>query len=308
MLECGMSQMSIAQVWWTYQKERFPIMRHGLLVTITTTCVLLFSQHQLTQSNSLLSLAVHILGASLVVLALFFQLRVWDEFKDYADDCQYRAYRPVPRGLIRLAQLRQAAYIAAAGQLLLTVLLAPQALPWLLACWAYMTAMGYEFGNPNGLKARPLLYMLSHLPIVGLIQLMGASWLWGMFGPSPAAWVLFGVSLSAGALLEYGRKIRAAHQEEVGVETYSALWGIPRAMLLWWLAGGLGVAVSYGASLAAVAPVQHFSVILGVYTVLMAGAVALAIEHQGREGLQWLEGLSAVWVLLMYLNLAVGLW
>lgn len=29
-------------------------------------------------------------------------VRIVDEFKDYEEDCEYRPYRPVPRGLITL--------------------------------------------------------------------------------------------------------------------------------------------------------------------------------------------------------------
>jgi 4-hydroxybenzoate polyprenyltransferase len=46
------------------------------------------------------------------------------------------------------------------------------------------------------------------------------------------AWFLI-VSFFNGVVIEVGRKIRAPQDEEVGVETYTALWGRPQAIMAW---------------------------------------------------------------------------
>ena len=64
-----------------------------------------------------------IVVAVLVLFGFFFQLRVADEHKDNEDDTKYRPERPVPRGLVTLKELRVVAFVVAAAQIGLTVLL-----------------------------------------------------------------------------------------------------------------------------------------------------------------------------------------
>ena len=42
----------------------------------------------------------------IVTFLQFLMVRIVDEFKDYEEDCKYRPYRPVPRGLIKLKELK----------------------------------------------------------------------------------------------------------------------------------------------------------------------------------------------------------
>ena len=41
-----------------------------------------------------------------------------------------------------------------------------------------MALMEREFFVPGWLKARSLLYMLSHAPVTGLIQINASAWVW----------------------------------------------------------------------------------------------------------------------------------
>ena len=64
-------------------------------------------------------------------LLFFAQLRIADEFKDIDEDTRYRPYRPVPRGLVRLAELRNV-FIGAAVIQLLLAWQGPASQVWLL--------------------------------------------------------------------------------------------------------------------------------------------------------------------------------
>ena len=69
--------------------------------------------------------------AFVTTFIFFLQLRIADEFKDFADDLRFRPYRPVPRGLISLRELGVVGVIGALIQLLLALWLSPSLLPLL---------------------------------------------------------------------------------------------------------------------------------------------------------------------------------
>ena len=291
--------MSGFKRWNQYQQERFPLLRHALLVTVTTACVLAFA----AQARGAGLEWRWLLPASLVGMLAFFQLRVLDEFKDADIDAEYRPERPVPRGLVTLAELRNLGLVAAGLQLLLVLALRPGVLPMLLACWGFMALMTAEFFVPEWLKARPGLYLLSHQPIVPLLQVLASAWDWagnGRVMPTQALLWLAVVSFGAGITLEIGRKIYAPGMERPGVDTYTAAWGIPNALLAW--LAGVSVAC-LGACL-----VSH-----GVWTVLplllWASAVWAARNFRQLRSVKeasMIENISAAVVVGSYLTLALG--
>jgi 4-hydroxybenzoate polyprenyltransferase len=121
-----------ANRWWVYQRERFPLGRHAVLTG--AVCFGVMSASMPEGAGWGLTVAARAAVAFAVVLLLFLQLRIADEFKDAADDLRCRPQRPVPRGLVTLAELRrigvaaavlQAGLVAAAGPRLLLPLAYP---------------------------------------------------------------------------------------------------------------------------------------------------------------------------------------
>lgn len=217
---------------WIYQKERFPLVKHGLLIAIFSGAAVGYGA-SLTDTRPTLSSA---LVAFLSTFAFFWQMRVADEFKDLADDAQYRPYRPVPRGLVSLQELAILGFLSAALQASLALWLASDLLIVLLGIWAYFGLMCKEFFVRDWLKAHPVAYVLSHMVIVLLIG--GYAVAVQTFPNARTAFYpsflpfLFACFCN-GLVIELGRKIRLPTGEEVGVETYSALWGLSMAVRLW---------------------------------------------------------------------------
>lgn len=283
--------------WLVYQQERFPLTRHTPLVLVTCLCALAFTLG--LQNEARWPSLVPWFGSSLVTLGSFFLLRVLDEFKDFEADSRFRPYRPVPRGVLRLEDLARAGWLMAGLQLFVTFIFAPRAVIPLIVCWAFMALMALEFFVPDWLKSRPLIYMLSHAPITGLIQVQASAWVWTDTMPAAVIWLAL-TATAAGIMLELGRKIRAPEDEEPGVDTYSASWGIHRAVAAWLLAGAIA------ATLTLISSFGWLSVIgLGA---LGASSLWLGLRFQAdhsRSLAKWFEPVSVLWVLIVFASLAL---
>ncbi len=232
---------------WIYQNERFPLAKHGLLIAIFSGAAVGYGARLTDTRPSLVSALV----AFFSTFGFFWQMRVADEFKDLADDLQYRPYRPVPRGLVRLSELAVLGVISAVLQLLLALWLAPPLFGLLAIIWAYFGLMCREFFVRPWLKAHPVAYVLSHMVIVPLIggyavatQTLPQAGLLVPGGLTPFLLTCF----CNGLVIELGRKIRLPAGEEPGVETYSALWGLAGAVRLWLGAVVLTAAFALGAA------------------------------------------------------------
>ncbi|MEM8870772.1 MAG: UbiA family prenyltransferase [Pseudomonadota bacterium] len=236
---------------WIYQAERFPVIK-------TLPLLAMFSAASVTLSAVLGARTLPGVGAYVVafvlVFLLFFQMRVCDEVKDAEDDRRFRPERPIPRGLIRQSEIVGLG-VATIPLALAAAFLAGYGLVWLLLLvWGWLALMTIEFGAPRWLKARPVLYLLSHMAIMPLIDLLltGVEWL-RHGAPHPGLWLFFALSFSNGCVLELGRKLWAPGNEREGVETYSSLWGPRRAASVWvgcvamsfLLLTGVGIAVGH---------------------------------------------------------------
>lgn len=211
--------------WWIYQKERFPVIKNGLLIAVFSGSAVGYSC-LLRGDNNIPSLS-SLLVAFISIFIFFLQLRIADEFKDFSDDARYRSYRPVPRGLVSLDELGWVSVLGATIQLGLSVYLSPWLVLVLGGVWLYIGLMWQEFFVAKWLKAHPLIYMLSHMLIMPLINFYGTACDWlvtGSLAPVNGLWFLL-ASFFNGMVIEIGRKIRAPNDEEFGVETYSSLWG-----------------------------------------------------------------------------------
>lgn len=210
--------------WWIYQRERFPVFAHGTLIAVFSLAAVAYSA-LLGGRQAFEPSAFAVAFAT--TFGFFLLLRIADEFKDYEDDCRYRPYRPVPRGLIGLNDLRYLAIAVLALQLLAALLQhAPLAI-LLIVVWIYLTLMTVEFFVRDWLRQHPISYMLSHMLIMPLIQLYASACDWlpqTSALPAGLYWFL-AASYANGLVIEIGRKIRAPEDEESGVDTYSALWG-----------------------------------------------------------------------------------
>jgi len=291
--------------WWIYQRERFPIFAHSPII-------LAFSLSAVSYS-ALLRGATALPGWKPCAVAFgcafltFLQLRLADEFKDFEEDSLYRPYRPVPSGLIRLRELAWVWAGCVALQLALALWLAPRLVYLLAITWMYLGLMSKEFFVGRWLKARPILYMVTHMAIMPLVDTFTTACDWVPKGysrpPRGLLWFIL-VSFFNGIVLEIGRKIRSPSDEETGVETYSFLWGRRNAIVAWLGAmtttAGLAVAAAEGIGFGVPA-----MVLLGA-PLLCAGLLGARFLRAGTPGFgKHIETMAGVWSLVLYLSLGV---
>lgn len=266
--------------WNTYQKERFPLGIYSLLILSLTLA-----------AGSVVQSYENTLSAFFMALGIFLLLRIADEFKDYEDDCKYRAYRAVPRGLVTLKALG----ILALFILTIEFLLAFKtdtliSLSVIIIYWAFMSK---EFFTPKWLKKRPIVYLLSHMLIMPLIAMLLLSAQNGTtFENIPNFMAL---AFFNGIVLEIGRKIRQKSEEENGVETYSSLWGIKKALIIWQIT--LFITLLFLASL-----ITSWPLFLLFFAFYIA-TIVIALKFYKNDSLKakTVETISGVSLLLSYL-------
>jgi 4-hydroxybenzoate polyprenyltransferase len=293
--------------WWIYQRERFPLFAHGILIAAFSFSAVSFSA--LLRGHTALPSLAAALTAFVTSFLFFLQLRIADEFKDFEEDARYRPYRPVPRGLVSLRELGILGIGCVLVQLGLAMWLQPSLVLLLVPAWLYLAAMTKEFFVGDWLKKHALMYMLSHMMIMPLVDLYATAcdW-WPNFEaaewhapPGGLLWFL-AVSYSNGIVIETGRKIRAPCDEETGVDTYSHVWGLKAAVSAWF---GAMLLTAVFATIAALF-IDFLMPIIVVLALLLLGAAATGLRFlraPDSRGAKRIENLSGLWTVLMYLML-----
>lgn len=284
--------------WWTYQKERFPLFKNGLLV-------LAFSGSAITYSALATDTKImwwSCLVAFISCLLFFLQLRIADEFKDAEEDAQYRPYRPVPRGLIKLSELRLVFILCALIQLGLALTVSPYLLITLGISWIYLALMSKEFFVREWITARPITYLWTHMLIMPLIDLYATSCQWLPAGEKPWLGLTFFLvaSFGNGLVIEIGRKLRLPKNEERGVPTYSKLWGLQKALWVWIFC--LFLTMVFGCLASSL--INALPLTLGTLMTLFVIALVLCLNPKFHADKRF-ETFSGIWTLGLYLNLGI---
>ncbi len=218
---------------WAYLQERFAPVNMGLFVVLflmvrgVATVACATGRCALASDGP----ALATLGA-LATISFFFRLRVFDEEKDFAQDALNHPQRVLQTGRVMLPQLRTLAWAGGALEAGWSAWRGEGALlAWAVAL-AYSLLMRAEFGVGRWLRARLVLYALSHMLIMPLV----ITWLyWAystMFLPDTAFLLLLLLSLLGGFSFELARKLHAPAAERPGVDSYSKALGYGPALAL----------------------------------------------------------------------------
>jgi 4-hydroxybenzoate polyprenyltransferase len=285
-----------------YQKERFPILGHGLLVASFSFSAIAFSRI-CRGAEGFVPWSTYGLGI-FITISFFLLVRIFDEFKDADDDAKYRKELPVPRGLVSLRELMILGIILVIAQLTVILVFFPKLLFIWLVVFAYLCLMGKEFFVPEWLKKHQFWYVTSHMFIIPLIDILASGLDWALENatPSPGLGWFFLVSYLNGIVLEVGRKIRTPENEREGVLTYSSMLGLKKALYLWLLVLSLTLISSLLAVYFAGYGIMAYFIFGGIFLLCSAPAW-LSLNRITTKRAKIMEYTSALWTILMYLSL-----
>ena len=213
--------MNFFKKWYTYQKERFPIATYGLYIFSIVFGTFCFA----TESKKWIML----IPMFVVALLQFLMVRIVDEFKDFEEDSKYRPYRPVPRGLVSLKELGILGGICAAVQVGITAILNLKGLIFLGLVWLFFGVMSKSFFIKKLVDKHILLEVTLDELLMPVLVLYLSTFVTSISVKLIPFLIL---SYLGSWIVEIARKVRCKEDEEEGVKTYTAVFGIPAATMI----------------------------------------------------------------------------
>ncbi|UDQ98809.1 UbiA family prenyltransferase [Lentisphaerota bacterium WC36G] len=209
-----------------YFKERFPLFSHGILI-ISYYSSNQFLAQILQNPDQPVKYSFNSLLGVITLFMIFLHLRVFDEHKDYQEDCKYYPERLLSRGIITLKELKFLGAIAIGFELLIACSCGFNVLSSVLLVLAFSVLMLKEFFVGKWLKKHFLIYATSHMLIMPLMSLMVFSFTTS-FAPWEAPawyWLYAFVGFFVTFNWEVSRKIRTPEDEKKGLDSYSKIFG-----------------------------------------------------------------------------------
>lgn len=212
---------------WAYLQERFPLQSNGVLIASYFTANYMLARGATLQRGEPLEITWRFPAGCIVLLFMFFHMRVIDEHKDFERDKTVHPDRVLSRGLVTLDQLRAVGWFAVSVELILSLLFGAPAFFMCLIVLILSGLVYREFFIGELLEKRLLMNAFVHLIIMPAYSLyvfavVAEEFPWN--APLPVllyAWVSYGVGLA----YELARKTRAPADERPGLITYSSVMG-----------------------------------------------------------------------------------
>ena len=221
--------MNFFKKWYIYQKERFPILAYGTYVFSIVFATFCYNYSLIKNNNNVINY-IELIPMFLVAIIQFLIVRIVDEFKDYKEDCKYRPYRPVPRGLVTLKELKILLYICIIAQIFITAFFNKNIILgfiYLIIMCIFFILMSKDFFLSKQIEKNILLGVFLDEILMPLLILYISTF---MIKPKISLFLL--MTYIASWIIEIARKVRSKEKEEKGVKTYTKILGIKKAMLL----------------------------------------------------------------------------
>ncbi|MBR3613948.1 MAG: UbiA family prenyltransferase [Clostridia bacterium] len=213
--------------WNIYQKERFPVMVYGLYIFCIVFAIFCYANTVFNNMNSINYF--FIIPMYIFAFLQFLMVRIVDEFKDYDEDSKYRPYRPVPRGLITLKELKILFLICVFIQIVIVLLFNKQNMLLLFGFWGFFGLFCKDFFIKKFLDKHIVLTVAIDELLVVFLGL----YLYSFIGKINSQVILILLMLYfVSWIVEIARKVRCKEDEEKGVKTYTAVIGIGKTILI----------------------------------------------------------------------------
>ena len=301
--------MNFLKKWYTYQKERFPILTFALYVFCIVFATFCFC-HYFGKINYEILLKTVVffrepdpysidyltmIPMFIVAFLQFLMVRIADEFKDYEEDCKYRPYRPVPRGLITLKELKVLFIICAIIQLIITLIYSRDSVILLLFVWEYFAIMSKDFFLKKFLDKHLLINVTFDEILLPILVLYLSSYVY----IDGNIWLLLLMSYIISWIVEVARKIRCKQEEEEGVKTYTAVFGIGGAIFILFILETILMLLQI-----MILGKKYLIIIIGVY-ILVNIINLLFINKKNKKSAKITELSANIYIIVAYLSLGL---
>lgn len=257
--------------WRIFQRERFPLHTHLPLILALLFAHIALAKTLVTEPWSHIALFF-------ILLSFFFRMRLFDEIKDYATDCEKNPSRPLPRGVLKICDLQRVILILFGFEIVLASVANHIALAMLLPAQGYSFLMYREFFIGKILRPHLTTYAVCHTVIMVMLSALCSAWLlkclpWQL---ETRNWIFAIGCFGVFNVFEFGRKTFAKTEEQHGVDSYSKIWGHMGAVFLNLSQSLLGLgAMGYAY------PYKNFQWLIGssvIACLLIAGAVYIFLD------------------------------
>lgn len=210
-----------------YFAERFPLSSHLSMVFIYFLANQFLAQI-LCEPEHPMRIGWFTLLGMISLFGLFLHLRVFDEHKDYADDCRFYPDRILSRGLITLRHLKILGGTAIAAEFIAAGLRGAQAIVAVSVTFLFSWIMLHEFFVRRWLRAHFIVYAIAHMLIMPFMAATVFSFTMRQpFWEAPFLfWVYAVADFLAFSNWEISRKIRMPEDEVEGLASYSKELGL----------------------------------------------------------------------------------
>jgi 4-hydroxybenzoate polyprenyltransferase len=210
-----------------YLQERFPLPNHIIMVIIYFLANQFLAQ-TLGNPGQPLRIGWFSLLGMIFLFCIFFHLRVFDEHKDYTEDCKHYPERILSRNLITLRHLKIMGGIAIAIEFLCASISGKYAVIAVSATIIFSWIMLHEFFISKWLRSHFIIYAIAHMLIMPMMTATIFSFsMQRPFWQAPwLFWAYAAADFFAFANWEISRKIRLPEQEIEGVSSYSKEFGM----------------------------------------------------------------------------------
>lgn len=313
--------MEFFKKWYTYQKERFPVLTFAIYIfcivfatfSITNYFQMINYENIMKDFNFYVEPEKYIIEyyklipMFIVAFLQFLMVRIVDEFKDYEEDCKYRSYRPVPRGLITLKELKVLFIICASLQLIITYIVEPTAIFLLLIVWIFFAIMSKGFFIKKFLDKHILFEVALDELLMPILALYLSAFIRymipiGSFNPNvnySNFYMFLLMTYVISWIVEIARKIRCKEDEEKGVKTYTAVFGIKGAIFILFILETLLTLIH-----TFILEGQYLFITVGIY-VLVNTINILFLKNKSKK-LAKSVGLAAnIYIIIAYLSLGL---
>lgn len=218
-----------------YTNERFPLV--AILLFVTCFSLSSFYLGQLSYYDKIDHIfSAPMLWGLMTLFFVFFHIRLFDEFKDYKDDCDAHPERLLSRGVVTLKDLGKLLIGIILIQIILNLISSIEQLFWWSAVFAYSFLMFKEFFISERLKKSITLYLLSHQAILPIMISYAVS----SSLQTGTPYFLFNIKIWLSFLFiallsfsyEISRKTWSKEREHKHADSYTKTWGIPKTAMI----------------------------------------------------------------------------